>query len=45
MTALRSTHARAMPVRAMSTTASPPKGKAHKNKNRDKNKDDSKMML
>jgi len=29
----------------MSTTASPPKGKAQKNKNRDKNKDDSKMLL
>jgi len=34
-----------MHVRAMSTTASPPKGKAQKNKNRDKNKDDSKMLL
>ena len=45
MTALRSTYARAVHVRAMSTTASPPKGKAQKNKNRDKNKDDSKMLL
>ncbi|DBA71778.1 TPA: hypothetical protein ACH3X2_011042 [Trebouxia sp. C0005] len=41
LTALRSTSARAMHVRATSTTASPPKGKAQKNKNRDKNKDDS----
>lgn len=39
--ALRAVHARAVPIRAMATTASPPKGKTSKNKNRDKNKDDS----
>ena len=43
--AVRSTHVRTVPIRAMSTTASPPKAKSQKTKNRDKSKDDSKSLL
>ena len=43
--AVRSTHVRTVPIRAMSTTASPPKAKSQKTKNRDKNKDDSTSTL